>query len=77
MNVGDTLFLCNLDDLFYVEVGVHWSEAFPDLEGLVGFAPVEIIPVLMSINSHCFHAKLTSGAENTDGDFTAISDQNL
>src|SRR6218665_1309684 len=48
-----------------------------NLIGLVGFEPVQRIAILKRVNCHGFGAEFNGSTKRTNGDFAAISDQDL
>jgi hypothetical protein len=53
------------------------SRRRPDVNGFIGFGDMEGVPVRVGIDSDGRDAEAACGADDTTGDFTAISDQDF
>ena len=72
VNGVHALFLGQRHDALDVEVRLHRPLAFADQIGLVGLEAVEGDTVLAGVNGDRTQAKLVGGAQNADGNFTAV-----
>src|SRR5271157_3424129 len=68
-------FLGDSDDPFGVEICFR-ARAF-DRDGVIGFAGVQRMNVIIRINRGRAHAEFGGGAHDTDGDFTSVGDQKI
>lgn len=62
--------LGHLDDVWDVQVGLHWGEATADEVGFIRFLPVHLARVLLRVHSHSADAQLRAGPKHTDGNLT-------
>ena len=65
------------DDALRIEVGPHRVAGLTDLIGLVGLEPVEAVAILEGVDRHRLDAELVRGPEGTNGDLTAVGDEQL
>ena len=65
------------DDLLDVEVGTHRMPLHTDLVRLIGLLPVQRAAILPREHRDGTRAQLIGGAEGSDGDFTAVRDEDL
>ncbi len=65
-------------DIFVdLEIRLDRPHAFADEIGFVGLEPVQRQLVLFGVAGDRLDVQLVGGAENTDGDFAAVGDEDL
>ena len=69
--------LGQVDDGRNVQIGPQRRLVFADKIGLIGLGAEKAVRVLVGVHSHRVEAQVVASAENTNGDFSAICDQNL
>ncbi len=63
------------DDALDIEVGADGTLAPAHHVGFVGLEPVDGKPVFLGVDRDGAHAEFRGGAEDTDGDFAAVGDE--
>ena len=64
------------DDTGDLEIAFR-AGAWADADGLISEMDVHRIDVRLRINGHRFDIKLFAGADDTEGDFTTVGDENF
>ena len=73
----DIVLLADADDVLDVEVGIDWLLALAHEIRLVGAAAVQGQDIFFGIDGDRADAHLMAGAENADGNLTAVWHQDL
>jgi hypothetical protein len=74
---GHALRLGHRDDAFDIEVGTDRALVLVELVGFVGLEAVAGEAVLLGEHRHGAESEFVRGAENADGDFTAVGGEEL
>jgi hypothetical protein len=77
VNAIDAVHLRDGDDLGNVQVRPNRLSRLADQVGFVGLEAMQSVAVFVGIDGHGTDAKLVGAAEDPDGDFTAIGDEQL
>lgn len=64
------LYLCNLNDLWNIEIGSHWGQAFSNQVRLVRLLTMHVHHVLFRVDGHSLYVHFCTCSEHSDGNLT-------